>query len=206
MVLRSRTTDPAAEGLRKGYRRCLDATLVTDFKACFRLRHGLAFCRYACGNFRPRLKQIEPDHRKDHFQVGKKGLHFGLVGLGQAAAIGGWLLPVVKRNAARPFRYFDQAGFQIAHMPLGQGLVAGGHDNGCLPEFPIGGASVDALADAFGLADIGAHAERVLRVGAVEDVDAGTIYLRPGQKLAEGPPATVRADESVRSAYLGRAH
>ncbi len=43
-------------------------------------------------------------------------------------------------------------------------------------------------------------------IDVVMNLSDHVVVMHQGQKLAEGPPATVRADESVRSAYLGRAH
>lgn len=43
-------------------------------------------------------------------------------------------------------------------------------------------------------------------IDVVMNLSDHVVVMHQGQKLAEGPPAAVRADESVRSAYLGRAH
>ena len=43
-------------------------------------------------------------------------------------------------------------------------------------------------------------------IDVVMNLSDHVVVMHQGQKLAEGPPATVRADEAVRGAYLGGAH
>jgi len=83
-----------------------------------------------------------------------------------------------------PLVHLNQPSFQIAHVALGQSLVRSGHDERRLPKTTLARAVCDALAHAVCFADIGAHAEGILWVRSVEDVDSGAVYLQP----ASSPP------------------
>ncbi len=70
-------------------------------------------------------------------------------------------------------------------MPFGQSFIARCYNDSGFPKATDSGTLSYSLPHRVSLADIGTHFQRILRVGAVQDINAGAINLRPRKKPGE---------------------
>src|ERR1700674_1633999 len=186
------------------------AASMTKFEARLRCYCGIGRYKARHHNLGAGFQKVQADDRQDHFQIGQECLHICPIGFWETPTLCQRLLTVVENDASGRARHLDEASLEITHMALGQRLIARCDNDRRFPEAPITGTTIAALAHAVGLADVGPHAERVLRIGPVKNVDAGAVDLRSCKQSSKsglrcdehpaGPTMDRRDDESARHA------